>query len=252
MPLKLAADDASLSPADPNTPAPPPRAAYSHSASLGSRTCRPMILLAAAQNFWQSVQLTHSHGSLSWSGAVWNCDWFGPPTSTHWACVTSNLPAQNGLAIVTVCRGPSLASRSASASGEPIVNFPAGTRTNSSFSPFPQVQRQRRRGRGRGRADQAQQRRGEPPSSDDFEVIKPASEVRRRPGSDGDKSGSSAYLRTGLLGQGVSHHGNPHWIGAADGRVTGGAPGAVAGRVAARVAAVRPACCTVCQATSCR
>jgi hypothetical protein len=46
--------------------------------------------------------------------------------ASHSSNVTSNLETANGFATVTSCGGPSLASRSGSFSGEPIMNLPAG------------------------------------------------------------------------------------------------------------------------------
>src|SRR5262245_58058223 len=55
-----------------------------------------------------------------------------PPIDTQAsqsAYVTSNLETANGLAIVTLCCGPSLVLLSVSVAGDPIVNSPAGTTT---------------------------------------------------------------------------------------------------------------------------
>src|SRR5580693_49379 len=43
------------------------------------------------------------------------------------ANVTSNLDAAKGLAIVTLCGGPSWSKRPGSVAGDPIVKVPAGT-----------------------------------------------------------------------------------------------------------------------------
>ena len=49
-------------------------------------------------------------------------------------------------------------------------------------------------------------------------TAKPASEVRRRPGSEAVNSGSSAYLRTGLVGTGCAMVQSP--VGGHTGAIT--------------------------------
>ncbi len=91
----------------------------------------------ASHHLTQSVQLTHSAGRLSLSASPLNCDWLYPVTAWYCGWVTSYLPIRNGLAIVTTCVGSSLGSCPGWAAGDPIVNDPAGTRTNCIVCPLP-------------------------------------------------------------------------------------------------------------------
>jgi hypothetical protein len=67
-------------------------------------------------------------------GLCWHPVTVSATHASHSAKVSSNLLTANGLAIVTLCWGPSSLHRLASSAGEPIMNSPAGTTTISGHS----------------------------------------------------------------------------------------------------------------------
>src|ERR1700680_3358041 len=105
-----------------------PRAAYSHSASVTSRYSLPVNCESQPTYCLASPQLTFMTGISprpQLSGARRHAA--AATQASHSSNVTSNLETANGFVIVTSCCGRSLASRSDSFSGEPIMNLPAGT-----------------------------------------------------------------------------------------------------------------------------
>src|SRR6516164_11728053 len=114
----------------------PARAAYSHSASVGSRYSLPVNCESQLTYCLASTQLTLITGILSRPHRSGTRGHAAAATqASHSSNVTSNLERANGFAIVTSCGGPSLAFRSSSFSGEPIMNLPAGM-TIISGQPF--------------------------------------------------------------------------------------------------------------------
>src|ERR1700731_1057249 len=106
----------------------PPRAAYSHSASVrsryslpGNRESQPTYCLASSQ----LTLITGISPRPQRSGTRGHAA--AATQASHSSNGTSNLETANGLAIVTSCCGRLLASRPDSFSGEPIMNLPAGT-----------------------------------------------------------------------------------------------------------------------------
>src|SRR6516164_10373266 len=105
----------------------PARAAYSHSASVGSRYSLPVSCESQPTYCFASTQLTLMAGIVPRpqpSGARGHT--VAATQASHSSNVTSNLERANGFAIVTSCGGPSLEIRFGSFSGEPIMNLPAG------------------------------------------------------------------------------------------------------------------------------
>src|SRR5258706_5979735 len=113
----------------------PARAAYSHSASVRSRYSLLVNRESQPTYCMVSPQLTLIAGIFprpQRSGTRGQA--VAATHASHSSNVTSNLEAANGLAIVTLCCGPSLSTRSGSLSGETIVKLPAGTTTISGQS----------------------------------------------------------------------------------------------------------------------
>src|SRR5262245_32569337 len=105
----------------------PARAAYSHSASVKSRYSFWVNCDSQATYCLASLQLTLITGIRprpQWSGTRGHRT--AATQASHSSKLTSNLDTANGSATETSRWGPSLASRSGSSSGEPIVNLPAG------------------------------------------------------------------------------------------------------------------------------
>src|SRR6202047_115457 len=104
-----------------------PRAAYSHSASVRSRYSLPVNCESQPTYCLASPQLTLITGISPRPPRSGTRGHAAAATqASHSSNVTSNLETANGFATVTSCGGPSLASRSDSFSGEPIMNLPAG------------------------------------------------------------------------------------------------------------------------------
>ena len=111
----------------------PPRAAYSHSASVSKRYSLPVFRLNQSTYRLVSCQLTSMTGRVSRPHST-SSGLYSPhsPSATHASHslnVTSWIPTANEFAILTGCCESSLSRRCLSSSGEPIVKSPAGTTT---------------------------------------------------------------------------------------------------------------------------
>ena len=118
-------------------PEDPARAAYSHSASVGSLYWYgPLARFSFAMNRRASFQLTLSTGSAGPRKRLG----LAPMTSVHCAWVISYLPISNPLLILTECAGLSSSPQSASWERQPMRNSPGSTAMNSiRCSPWAQI-----------------------------------------------------------------------------------------------------------------